>query len=426
MSILEHIGTDFAIANQPKSKNYCVVVAKEGICLDWLPPHLRKKKYLDAAATLLSMIHYIQSKKNMQNKMVEISTDYMCKVIGRHNAVAIRDHMIHAGLLVVNNHYIPGSKSRQYDVSPLLKPVAWTRYQVTDIPQVNRIRKHFSNRNLPSTDIEYLLYNCLTRIMIDNEVYNKIEDMSWLRESGWKENWIQEIDKLSSQDWRFSRDRFGRLHTSITNLNKQFKKYLSVDNCKLVELDIGSSQPYFLGRLILEQLTNSYYIKSINFISPPPLSPHYGYHFLAEDLKEYLHLVTSQKDDLFTVIQQDCNSSQERSEFKDDFYRDVFYQKYNYCSKSKDAFTKRFPTVMNFMQEIKKENPNNASHMMQRAESEFVIEKVCKYLFERYPNIWLATIHDAILTTKEYENIVYNAMQELATPLPPKVRITRY
>jgi hypothetical protein len=50
--------------------------------------------------------------------------------------------------------------------------------------------------------------------------------------------------------------------------------------------------------------------------------------------------------------------------------------------------------------------------MMQRAESNLIINCVCKRIMYEYPSCFISTIHDSILTTKEGVPIVKKIMYE--------------
>ena len=47
-----------------------------------------------------------------------------------------------------------------------------------------------------------------------------------------------------------------RLHTQITNLSKNYRKYLRIDGKKLVEIDIVNSQPWLASLVIDDEQFN--------------------------------------------------------------------------------------------------------------------------------------------------------------------------
>jgi hypothetical protein len=63
---------------------------------------------------------------------------------------------------------------------------------------------------------------------------------------------------------------------------------------------------------------------------------------------------------------------------------------------------------------VKRSDHRALANILQKAESNFIIEKVCNRIHEEYPDMPLFTIHDAIGTTEEGNNpsIILDTMHD--------------
>jgi hypothetical protein len=122
-----------------------------------------------------------------------------------------------------------------------------------------------------------------------------------------------------------------------------------------------------------------------------------------------------------------------REQLKKRFLTDVIAKKKanrlgaEYPSPAEDAFARLFPTVYRFIRNV---NRNGWEHKnlirdLQREESRLVIETVCQDLVERYPEMFLITIHDSILCLPEHvgrvERAFHTAFAERGFPMRLKV-----
>lgn len=79
-------------------------------------------------------------------------------------------------------------------------------------------------------------------------------------------------------------------------------------------------------------------------------------------------------------------------------------------SKYFKALTDMFPTYMDYVKTLKKDNYEDAARHLQRVESGIVIGKIAARLIEE--NIWFLTVHDAVLCTKDDIDRVYRIIQD--------------
>jgi hypothetical protein len=74
-----------------------------------------------------------------------------------------------------------------------------------------------------------------------------------------------------------------------------------------------------------------------------------------------------------------------------------------------------FPHTFNYIRQIKNEDPDNKGYfaiMLQRLESYFILDRVCKRLHKEHPNALIFTKHDSVYTTEEYRLKLLQIMQE--------------
>jgi len=121
-------------------------------------------------------------------------------------------------------------------------------------------------------------------------------------------------------------------------------------------------------------------------------------------------------------------STERRDTFKKEFFGKVFYCKPNYYTKERKAFQHEFPTVLEFVNRLKKDDPRNAPLALQRAESDFVIGTVCKRILKESPETPLWTIHDSIMTAASRGDYVRKVMEEefARFGVHPRLRVEKY
>jgi hypothetical protein len=102
----------------------------------------------------------------------------------------------------------------------------------------------------------------------------------------------------------------------------------------------------------------------------------------------------------------------ERPQFKQVFFTDVFFGRNLVKTPLTELFQREFPSVAQFIRQQKQADYRTLAQNMQRAESRFVIEIVCRRLMEHHPEIPVITIHDSIMTTQRHAATVKRIMGE--------------
>jgi hypothetical protein len=107
-----------------------------------------------------------------------------------------------------------------------------------------------------------------------------------------------------------------------------------------------------------------------------------------------------------------AETSVERPQFKQMFFTDVFFGRNVVQTPLTLLFQREFPSVFQFVQQQKHADYRTLAQNMQRAESGFVIDVVCRRLMEHHQEIPVVTIHDSIMTTREHAATVKRIMEK--------------
>ena len=106
--------------------------------------------------------------------------------------------------------------------------------------------------------------------------------------------------------------------------------------------------------------------------------------------------------------------STNRQEFKREFFGSVFFSDtHRFLTRNAKLFKEHFPNVFGVIQRCKKDGYANLARMLQKKESEIIIERICGRLAqEDLPGLFVATIHDSIVVNKRHTELVHRIMLE--------------
>lgn len=259
----------------------------------------------------------------------------------------------------------------------------------------------------------------------------------------------------------------GRLHTNLTSLPGIYFDTLTVNKKPIVGYDIANSQPYFASCLLKLNLTQdiiswekgekipSFMLKSSIFSSYPlksrPIFPSIPSNLInyKESSQGSHNPIISQLQhiipiSLFIMIQDSCVSryyrdvytfvgmceqgdlynsiadsvkdlaGMDKQKIKQTFFQMFFSKSGNNHGIAKEV-KKLFPQTIDYIKQIKNEDKNTKGYfaiLLQRLESFFILEKVCKRLHMEHPKAPVFTKHDSVYTIEEYRSDLLQIMQE--------------
>lgn len=257
---------------------------------------------------------------------------------------------------------------------------------------------------------------------------------------------LRNINLITEQEYGPSIDgNVHRLHSVLTNIQKDLRNFITYDGLPLVSIDIKNCQPY-LSCLLLNprfwqedaELSLTLYDLPENIrelFQSPILIDRIRKFFetLADrDIAEYIRLVSEgtiyeQIRDIANRNLQEGQSPIERKDAKILMFYMLFSSNQGQhdnpmINELKRVFsTQLYPKVAELFRIIKRkypdcemEKPNSRlSRALQSIESTIILHRCCLRIWEeRKQSVPIFTIHDSIVTTREYQDYVYAIMTD--------------
>lgn len=239
-----------------------------------------------------------------------------------------------------------------------------------------------------------------------------------------------------------------RLHSVLTNMQKEFRNFLTYDSQQLVSIDIKNSQPYLSCILFNPHFweENSSLYLNINQLPEniinsirltPPRSGAISitsalnsfFRGLEEgEFDEYKEIVSSGNmyETIMKWVQQEKGQVIKRNDAKTTMFK-LFFSPNRENSSDENHwlmayYKNKFPKVAELFKIIKKRYLNlderkqhgRLACLLQSIESEIILHKCCKRIWEEKKHeVPLFTIHDSIATTIEHQDYVKRVMEEI-------------
>ena len=204
---------------------------------------------------------------------------------------------------------------------------------------------------------------------------------------------------------------FGRFHSNYTNMKGELRQELTFNGERLVGIDISNSQPsilpFILGRHIGEIRQTQEGGGSI-----------VGEEFSADlDIKSEIQTVALSLGVIFGSFYERVGVSLAPPITDRNMVKALFFESlYGNLDTTKNSrifkqIKKVSPPFAAAILDIKKDKHQELSHQLQQVESQIVIEGCCRSLMQNFPSIPLLTVHDEIMTTKQFEGQVVIELQ---------------
>jgi hypothetical protein len=214
------------------------------------------------------------------------------------------------------------------------------------------------------------------------------------------------------------RCQYGRFHSSFTGLKREVRSTLTtVDGEPLVEIDVKNCQPLIVGILAARQHSahrrHPTHPTHTPYIICGASSDVQTYLDLCERGQLYEHLL--QRSGHLTVW--DCVPPDRRHRFaedrplnRDDIKRQFLVMLFADAATTRqirlfDIVRAEFPTIAEFVVASKRDRHQDLAHKCQRMESRLIIDGACGACFRACPETVLVTVHDAVMTTREYADM---------------------
>lgn len=339
---------------------------------------------------------------------IPIKLEYLRSLITYNKTKYFLDLLVKEGVLVCDNKYEVGLKSRGYKISDTYKKQKFYLEEMenkTLSSKIEKALKLIKNEVIQRNDAYSYVTSCMENLNLDRKKADKILSSKKILSSA-KESMSTMLDRF---DEKFATvDKTGnRLHNNLTNIATILRKTLNYNGNPINQCDLKNSQP-----LLFRAYLNKY-----------PFIP-------KEELDKYLDVVCNIGFYEFFADKLGVKlTAKNRTEFKKKIFGGVLFDKNRKkLSKYEQVFKQEFPIIFYCMRDMKKENYADIPINLQKLESKFIFHCV-DILRNKYKNIELLTIHDSICTIEGKENLVYDVMIEefqKMFSITPKIKIEKF
>jgi len=355
-------------ANNPHLRNYL----PNGFSSVDIPATLRPQ--VDRFLHILYMRRIVD--KKLRTDYVNLKAIYLRNELGGNIADRVRQYLLHHNIVECDGKYQQGRKSYGYRLADPWRDQA---HELTAIDAPSMVRRIEKRRSFIKTPTVRWLEKNLSRITIqpnDEKLRTLGGDNRELIAT-----YSDQLRAVVEMPIVYEVDDFGRrVHTPMSNLKKELRSLLRLDDEPLAEIDISNSQPLFLAILLKER----------GIMAPE---------FERICVQGLLYNTLADLQDL------------PRQVAKDEFMMG-FFAKNRYSNRTWKLFRERFPEVHRWVREVKAKDYKALCRLLQRRESKFIIHTCCDRLRRMDKTLPVLTIHDSILCRERNAELVKQVMDE--------------
>lgn len=363
------------------------------------------------------------NKKEIQNGWTDVASQRIYRVIGSEiNWVDLRNQMVEKEILEVRKHYIVGSKSMSYRISPKLMEQKWEYVEESELfpnyragayrsPNSRAYRefitdpKKLKKKLLPSYDSisrEFSKLKIVKTASIHIDVFARATKVyEKCKTSKNKYQRKKTLQDCINQEYEYIRrvedyaaigisKINGRMHNPITSLPKVYREKLRYgnNNKELISVDCVSFQPF----LLLTFYGNSYKEQ--------------------KEKKRFVHVAIN--NDIYKVLAAKIGGLT-REEAKIQLLKTLYSNKYCQDTPMAKALEELFPILVKKLKRLREGGPRAHAKIaiaMQRLESDIMIQGVLKEFYASHPGRPAFPIHDSFLVLKEDVEIISDLIKK--------------
>lgn len=415
--------------------------------LDYLASkfHDQKRKYkpnVKLKKDEIAIIYYTIIRRYLFNRREYIKSGFVrlqSKILERYSKKyrEIIELLVNEGFITVDETYISGERSKGYAIITNKLDPNLKLYEITSNKLIKYTESKPNNNPFKFNHLDKLKH-WIEQLQLDENKANK-----WLESSltdnkldilKYTENRLK-IHQFINQSPYFKLDNTaGRLHTSITTFKKELRQFLTIKGQRLEEIDIHNCQP--LVSLILfnskmrkaygieviikrhmynrDKLTNlPYMFSKIDELSCKPdallfyqkVSQGQFYNYLVEQFnKDYPNIKKTEKE--FKKMVLKCLFSPSLWDSK---VSRLIHKVFPSIMEAFDLIKLGFNKTKNGKGKMKRKSgdpPCLLAIVLQKLEAELVLNRIVPEIISLYPEAPIITIHDAILTTPKYIQVI--------------------
>ncbi len=350
--------------------------------------------YLYVCSTI--RIKPLLDRRLVEGEFISINTTLLRDLISQAETKNILKNLVKYGVLECDYSFKAGVKSIGYRFTPEYSNLKWRLSDIKDIKLNTKLDAKLADlsNKINQQGNGYKVVN----YWLNELTINTRQAKRWIEKSTdneeQKNSYLMAVDMLDKKKFFRTVDtKAGRFHNNITNLKTELRQFLSIDGQELHQTDLTSSQPVFMAILMSK-------IPTVN----------------QEELKRFTEVVCSGQFYEYIAkeagLDLDLNDFQTRKEFKRKLFGGcLFDRNRRELSKWEKIFATSFPTILEAAREIKKTDHNRFAIALQKMEAVFIFN--CVDIADREIGRGKAaflTIHDSIVSTKEYIDIIEQIM----------------
>ena len=401
---------------------------------DYIRPKI--KGYL--ADNMKEVISIIACNIHKNDNYTSLKMIYIKKLVPQGDKYLMA--LIDLGIIKRSGYYTPRVASYKYNFAPEYES-KYLRFPLNSAKLIRRIetaQKEFRNEAAKSVRRHSEQTKYLRRLLIDPE-YEKFIESNYIQEMDQYNCILSSATKIINGDIFFSIDSTsGRFHSNVTNMAKELRPFLRINNEPLINIDIKNSQPYLSTIILTNPSKVSWLTENPAFsmlLQDLKIS-------LNEDVKYYISLVIY--GNIYEYLMSEFAKERlelTRDETKRQVLRILFARnrmpKDEINRKCRQIFKDRFPTVHRIFSKVrghekgnKFQNYKRFSILLQRIESYLMLEVILKRIYRELPGTIAITIHDSIMTgilTNNVDAVKRIMIEELTffIGFQPQIKIER-
>lgn len=447
----------------PKKRGTNVIVSKKGILFD-----------NDRLAYIIGLISSIPASDKdsiTEDGYVKIYSKYIQKFFPDYKCYL--DYLIDTGVIISNGHYEIGKHSKGYKFAPEYENVGLVKYVY---------HRNIKDAEPSSTAVPAQTFNKDTNTLEDNPLVNLPYLSHWYKDSkltinpdarkyawqvmkrkfaagisGWDDNHDKWDEKNKRYFKKYPRSQYNaamhniaaiemgaynakidsnvhRLHSAITNMQKDYRNFLKYDGQKLTAIDISNSQPFLLCILFNPDFWDKDSNAYINIGHLPENIQNRFSDELLDEIKTYVasipedrkseYIIEASRGEVYEFMMRKANEKypdccKERKDAKI-MMLIAFFSANSFLNQEgahlKKVFSEIFPEIYELIRMSKENDKSDFACLLQSVESEIILHRCCKRIWDEGEHqVPVFTIHDSIATTSEYIDFVRNIMDEELT-----------
>lgn len=225
-----------------------------------------------------------------------------------------------------------------------------------------------------------------------------------------------------------------RLHSAITNIQKDYRNFLRYDGQELTAMDLSNSQPFLLTILFNPAFWDK---NSDSYINIGHLPRNIQDRFpdeLLDEIKDYVasipedrkseYIAKASNGEVYEYMMNKANEQypgccNDKKDAKTMMFI-AFFSSNRYLNQKgahlKKVFSETFPEIYELIRRSKVNDKTDFACLMQSVESEIILHRCCRRIWDEGEHkVPVFTIHDSIATTSGNVDFVKRIMDEELT-----------